>query len=116
MSYILRLLLITCSVFALILCFKKIEQSKLKISDSIGWIIGCIILILMSVFSNIVIWLSSKLGFMAPVNFIFFTFIVFLIMQVFSYKIKISELNEKLKDIDHYIALKENQKEQEKNK
>lgn len=107
MSYILRYLLIIGSIFSLLLCFKKIEQAKLKVSDSIGWIIGCIILIMMSIFSNFVEWISNKLGFMAPVNFIFFSFIVFLIIQLFSYKIKISELNEKLKDIDHYLALKE---------
>ena len=113
MSYILRYLLIVGSVFSLVLCFNKIEQSKLKVNDSIGWVIGCIILILMSLFSNVVEWISNKMGFIAPVNFIFFSFIVFLLMQVFSYKIKISELNEKLKDIDHYIALKEH-KEKDK--
>ncbi len=107
MSYILRYLLIIGSIFSLVLCFNKIEQSKLKVSDSIGWVIGCILLILMSLFSNAVEWISNKMGFIAPVNFIFFSFIVFLLMQVFSYKIKIAELNEKLKDIDHYIALKE---------
>ena len=113
MSYLLRYLLIVGSIFSLVLCFKKIEQAKLKVNDSIGWVIGCIILILMSLFSNVVEWISNKMGFIAPVNFIFFSFIVFLLMQVFSYKIKISELNEKLKDIDHYIALKEH-KEKEK--
>ena len=112
MSYILRYLLIIGSISSLIICFKKIEQSKLKVNDSIGWIIGCMILILMSIFSNVVEWISSTLGFMAPVNFIFLVFIVFLLMQIFSYKIKISELNEKLKNIDHYLALKE---EKEKN-
>lgn len=107
MSYLLRYLLIIGSIFSLVLCFKKIEQSKLKVNDSIGWVIGCIILILMSLFSNVVEWISNKIGFIAPVNFIFFTFIVFLLIQVFSYKIKIAELNEKLKNIDHYLALKE---------
>ena len=60
--------------------------------------------------SSTVEWISSKLGFIAPVNFVFFSFIVFLLVQIFSYKIKISELNEKLKDIDHYLALKEKTK------
>ena len=116
MSYTLRILLIIGSIFSLVLCFKKIDQTKLKVSDSIGWIVGSIVLILMSIFSNVVEWLSTKLGFMAPVNFVFLVFIVFLIMQLFSYKIKISELNEKLKNIDHYLALKENKEKEENNK
>lgn len=110
MDYKLRILLIIGSVFSLFICFKKIEQSKLKVNDSIGWIIGCIILLFISLFSSTVEWISSKLGFIAPVNFVFFSFIVFLLVQIFSYKIKISELNEKLKDIDHYLALKEKTK------
>lgn len=112
MSYILRYLLIIGSIFSLVLCFNKIEQSKLKVSDSIGWVIGCILLILMSLFSDVVEWISNKLGFIAPVNFIFFSFIVFLLIQIFSYKIKIAELNEKMKDIDHYIALKEHKEKE----
>lgn len=107
MSYTLRYILIIGSIFALFVCFKKIEQSKLKINDSIGWIVGCIILILISVFSNIVEWISNKLGFIAPVNFVFLIFIVLLIIQIFTYKIKISEINEKIKNLDHYLALKD---------
>lgn len=107
MSITLRILLVVGSIFSLIMCFKKFEQSKLKINDSIGWIVGCILLILMSIFSNAVVWISNKLGFMAPVNFVFFVFIVFLLVQIFSFNIKVSELNEKLKNLDHYIALKD---------
>ena len=77
------------------------------------WMVGCLILILMSIFSNVVEWISVKLGFIAPVNFVFLTMIGFLLIQMFIYNIRISELNEKIKDLNHYIALKENE---EKNK
>lgn len=107
MSIILRVLLIIASVFAFILIIKKINQSKLKISDSISWFVGSIILILMSIFSNFVGYISAKLGFMAPVNFVFLTVMIFLLIQIFLYNIRISQLNEKVKELNHYIALKE---------
>lgn len=107
MSVTLRVILIICSIFAFILCIKKIKQSKLKISNSVTWMIGSIILILMSIFSNIVAWISIKLGFAAPVNFVFVVIIAFLLIQAFIDNIHINELNEKIKDLDHYIALKE---------
>ena len=69
--------------------------------------LSSIILILMSIFSNAVAWLSQKLGFLAPVNFVFLVMIAFLLIQVFIDNIHITELNEKIKDLDHYIALKE---------
>ena len=58
-------------------------------------------------FPNVVVWISEKLGFVAPVNFIFLVMIAFLLMQIFIDNIHITSLNEKIKDLDHYIALKE---------
>ena len=107
MSITLRIILFVCSVIAFILCVKRIKQSKLKITDSIIWILGSILLILMSIFSSVVTWISTKLGFVAPVNFVFFIMIVFLLIEAFTHNIRISILNEKIKDLNHYIALKE---------
>ena len=59
-------------------------------------------------FSNVVEWISSKMGFLAPVNFVFLIIISFLLIQVFIDNLRITQLNEKIKDLNHYIALKEN--------
>lgn len=107
MSITLRAILIICSFLSFFLCVKKMKESKLKITNSVTWMLGSIILILMSIFSNAVAWISQKLGFMAPVNFVFLVMIAFLLIQVFIDNIHITELNEKIKDLDHYIALKE---------
>ncbi len=114
MSVILRIILIIGSLLSFILCIKKVKQSKMKISESIIWVIGSFILILMSIFSNAVGWISAKLGFIAPVNFVFLVVIVFLLIECFLNNLKISMLNEKVKDLNHYIALQENRKENAK--
>lgn len=112
MSTTLRILLIVISVFSYFLCIMRIKQSKLKIENSIVWLIGSTILILMSVFVGVVEWISQKLGFMAPVNFVFFIVIIFLLIQTFVNNIKLSILNEKIKELNHYIALLENKKKE----
>ena len=109
MTITLRVILIIGSLITFFLCVKRIKQAKLKVSNSVMWMVGCLILILMSIFSNVVEWISVKLGFIAPVNFVFLTMIGFLLIQMFIYNIRISELNEKIKDLNHYIALKENE-------
>ena len=109
MTITLRVILIIGSLIAFFLCVKRIKQATLKVSNSVMWMVGCLILILMSIFSNVVEWISVKLGFIAPVNFVFLTMIGFLLIQMFIYNIRISELNEKIKDLNHYIALKENE-------
>ncbi len=115
MSITLRVFLILCSMISFILCIRKVKQSKLKVTNSIIWIIGSFILLLTSIFSEAVEWLSQKLGFIAPVNFVFLILIGFLLIQVFIDNMRISTLSEKIKDLNHAIALKEYENEQ-KNK
>lgn len=107
MTITLRIVLIIASLLSCFLCIKRIKQAKLKVENSVIWLIGSILLILMSIFYNAVEWISVKLGFIAPVNFVYLVVIVFLLIQTFIDNIRISALNEKVKDLDHYIALKE---------
>ena len=114
MSITLRILLIICSVISFILCVKKIKKSELKIENSVIWLLGSILLILMSIFSDAITWVSSALGFEAPVNFVWMCAIGFLLVELFLDNIRISNLNEKVKDLNHYIAIKENEEKQKK--
>lgn len=107
MSITLRIILIIASIFSFILCLKRIKQAKLKVTNTVVWMLGSFALILMALFSGAVEWLATKLGFVAPVNFVFLVMIAFLLMQSFINNIRISALNEKIKDLNHYIALKE---------
>lgn len=111
MTITLRIILIVCSLLSFVLCIKRVKQSKLRVADSIIWVIGSFILILMSIFSGAVEWISEKLGFIAPVNFVFLVVIGFLLIETFISNIKIAMLNEKVKNLNHYIALKENEKQ-----
>lgn len=50
MSVTLRVLLIIGSTISFILCVRKIKKSELKIENSIIWLLGSLLLILMSIF------------------------------------------------------------------
>ena len=115
MTLTLRIVLIIASLFSCFLCVKRIKQAKLRVENSVVWMIGSILLILMSIFYNAVEWISVKLGFMAPVNFVFLVVIFFLLIQTFIDNIRISTLNEKIKELDHYIALKEHSEKGKEN-
>lgn len=107
MSVTLRIILIVCSALSSLLCVKKIKEAKLKVENSIVWMLGSFLLIIMSIFFNQVEWVSAKLGFMAPVNFVFLIIIAFLLIEVYLSNLKITELNEKIKNLAHHIAIKE---------
>ena len=116
MGITLRVLLITGSICVFLFAIRKIKQSKLKVEDSIIWIIGAILLILASIFVNAVSWISSKLGFISPSNCVFAIIILFLLIVNFGYSLKFSILNEKIKNLNHYIALKEYEEKKEEEK
>lgn len=115
MSLTLRIILVVGSIISFLLCVKKIKQAKLKIENSITWMLGSFLLVLMAIFDGAVEWVSVKLGFYSAVNFVFLVIIFFLLMQTFIFSLRISELNEKIKNLNHYIALKENNEKREKN-
>lgn len=116
MTMTLRIILIILSVISFILCIRKIKQAKLKVENSVTWMLGSILLILMSIFSGAVEYVSSKLGFIAPVNFVFLVIIGFLLIQNFIDGIRISTLNEKIKDLNHSIALEKYEEQKNENK
>ena len=116
MSVTLRAILIVSSIISCILCIKKIKQAKLKVENAIVWMLGSFLLIFMSVFSGVVEWCAIGLGFEAPVNFVFVIIIAFLLIEVYLNNLKITELNEKIKDIAHHIAINEHENDEEKEK
>lgn len=113
MAPVLRVFLIVSSVLALILCIRKIRHSKFKNSNALIWVCGSILLVFMSIFPDIIVAIASKIGFISPVNFVFLIVITFLLIQVMIDNMSINELNNKLKDLDHYIALMENKNKED---
>lgn len=114
MTTTLQIVLIIVSILTFIMVIRKIRKSQMNIADSIVWILGSIFLILISIFSEIMDFLAVKLGFQSTVNFVFVFFIFFLLLMNFNLTTKISMLNEKVKNLNHAIALKEKYNEENK--
>lgn len=110
MSLILRVLLIVVSIITFILVIRRVRNSKMKTEDAVIWIIGSLVLIFMCVFLNVMTWIANRLGFVSPANFVFLVVCFFLLLTVFNQSIKISTMDEKIKELNHHIALKEEEK------
>ena len=103
----LRMVLIVVSVVTTWLILRKIRMSKMRIEDSIFWIGFSLMLIVFSVFPEIVYWMSDLSGTQTPVNFIFL-FMIFAAMSRLT--VKISQLETKVRDLAQRIAIDENLK------
>lgn len=108
----LQVILIIGCLFTYWYIIRKIKKSNVRIDDIIIWIIGLFILLIFSLFPNIPALLTQLIGVEAAVNTIFFIVIFFLFMMVFLLTVKVSQLQEKMKDLTHQLALASKQSDQ----
>lgn len=105
MSIGLRVILISISIMTMVYMLRKIKQSKLQIEYSIFWIFFSFILIVISIFPQIVYWMTNLIGIQSPVNLVFLVIIFILIMKNFMMTLEISENQNKIRELTQYIAL-----------
>ena len=107
MSITLRVLLIVFSLLYFGYTIYQIRKSALNIEDAIFPIIFSLLCVFMSVFTNLIAYVAGKLGFISVSNFVI-VFIVF-ILSLYNIKLltKYSKLSEKVKNLNHHIALEE---------
>lgn len=114
MSMMLRIALIVASVVTMLMIMRRIRKEKMMIEDSLFWIGFSFMLIVFSIFPQIVFKMSELVGTQAPANFIFLFIIFVLIVRLFQMSMKISQLESKLKDLVARIAIDENIRKGEK--
>lgn len=106
MSAGLRLLLVFAAVLTAIWILYKIRKMKVKMQDSIFWIIFAIILLVMGVFPQVVYRACDIIGIMSPANLVFVIVIALLIEKIFTLSIVVSILEDKVEALSIEVALR----------
>lgn len=114
MSLVLRVCLMLVSIVTFVVIVRKIRNSKVQIETSLFWIVFAIGLLVLSFFPELAFVAANLLGIQAPVNFIFLFFIFILLIHQFYNSIKLSELENKLKELTQEIAVRELMSKEEK--
>lgn len=107
MTSIFRVMLIIVSICVMFYVLTKIRNSKLQIEDSIFWIFFSFLLVIISIFPQIADFLSRLLGVQSTVNFVFLLVIFILLFHSFFVTLRISKLEQKLKDLTQELAIRE---------
>ncbi len=105
MSVPLRILLVAVSVLVVIFVLKKIRRAQLNIDDSIYWILFSILLLVLSIFPVIAVWLADLLGVQSTANLVFLVMIFMVIMKLFSVSIDLSVQKHRLSHLVQKLAL-----------
>ena len=113
MTTVLRVVLIIVSLLVFFVMMKKIRQAKVKIEDSMFWVLFALLLGVFSIFPGAADWLSDLVGTMSTANFIFMLMIFLLLIKNFAMSLRISQLETKVKELVQRIALDDNELQKE---
>lgn len=105
MTLALRIVLILAALIMLIFIVRKVRDSKVRLEDSLFWVCFAIIVLVLSVFPQILSALSKVAGTMAPVNFVFLLFIFILLIQSFNLSMRASKTDTKLRELTQQLAI-----------
>ena len=117
MTVILRCVLICVSILLTCYLLRRIRHSKMKIEDSIFWVMFALLLVVFSLFPILADFISGMVGTYSTANFIFTFMIFILLLKVFFQSVKISQLERRVTELIQAFALdREEDKEKEERK
>jgi hypothetical protein len=105
MSIDLRILLIAASIIMILSVVLRIRKSKFQIRDGIFWFLLSTLFLFMSVFPQIVTWLSGLIGFESPANLVFLGIIAIVLVKNFLLSVKVSQLEYNLMKLTQHTMV-----------
>ncbi|MBF0904516.1 MAG: DUF2304 domain-containing protein [Atopobium sp.] len=115
MTLVLRILLLIGALFAMGIVINSVRKSKIRISDSVYWVVSAGILVLFALIPQLAYFFSGLFGFMSPANFVLMLVIVMMLIRIFHQSCAISKLTFKVEQLSSELALRDKDARDEKN-
>ena len=107
LSFAIRILLLIGSVGTFLFAMRYIRRSKVRIEDTLFWILLSIALIVLSVFPNLALHFAMWFKVQSPINFVFL-FIIFLrLVKQFFTSLKLSQMEIRVAELAQRVAINE---------
>lgn len=114
MSAILRILLIISGIVSYIYVIHKIRKAQMKIESAMYWVFLAGLILILSIFPQIVMWLADLVGVESPVNLLYLLMIFLVLWKLFALTVKNSQLENKINILTEELAIRQTQKENER--
>ena len=114
MTLVLRILLLIGALFAMGIVINSVRKSKIRISDSVYWVVSAVILVLFALITQLAYFFSGLFGFMSPANFVLLLVIVMILIRLFHQSCAISKLTYKVEQLSSELALRDKDTRDEK--
>ncbi len=110
MTITLRLLCVVGAAITFLGMARQIKKGKIKIEDSIFWVLLSGLLLLIAIVPDIASFAAHLLGFQATSNFVFCTLIAILLVKEFHNTMQISMLKHKVTELAQEEALERHER------
>ena len=107
MTVAFRVLLVLGSAWAFYYVLKNIRDQKLQINDSLFWFFFANLLLLLALFPGITFFFARILNIESPANLLFLVMLAILIYCSFQQSIRISQLDNKIKELTQNMTIYE---------
>ena len=111
MTIVLRCILIAVSLTTMIYIVKKIRSSRMQIEDSLFWLMFSILLVVFAIVPKLPDILANVVGIYSTVNFHFLLFIIILLIKVFMMSVRMSQLENRIRELTQKIAIDANMRD-----
>lgn len=105
----LKLVSVLVSAFIFIVIIDLVRRKRLREEFSLIWLMAGAIIVAISVWDKVLLFISNLTGIIAPTSIIFSFGIIFLMLINLQLSIKISQSRDEIKNLVQRIALYENQ-------
>ncbi|MBP3920869.1 MAG: DUF2304 domain-containing protein [Bacilli bacterium] len=100
-----NILFIVVGIISIVYIFKTVKNGKFSVNESIFWICGGILILILSIFPKIIDFLALKLGIDYPPSLLFMICNIFLIFMCFRNNRRIAEQQEKIIELAQQLTL-----------
>lgn len=103
---------IKLQIFIILVCIlfffyvaNLLRKKKIDFRYALGWIALGLIILGLTLFPNVLAWLSGQIGIVSPVNMLFFFGMCLALCMIFSLSISLSHANDRVKKLAQELAI-----------
>lgn len=101
----LRIMLLVCALLVFAFVLRKLRRAQMQVLDSLFWLLFSVSFVILGIFPQVAIWLSSLFGFISASNFVFLYVIAVLVVRDFCNSLRLSRQEERLNSLVQAVAL-----------
>lgn len=102
-----RIFFIVVGILLILYIYHNVKKHTMSQDESMLWMLGSVVILILSIWPNIVVWLSGIVGIEYPPSLLFLITSVYMVLFLFRNSQQISVLKEKNKELIQNAALLE---------